>query len=363
MSNNQSRQNQQQSIPPTNQPLVDQLTHLLGQLTSVGEMTDARRKRLLDFVQQWEQNDPSTLGKVITAILTIVGSVIIGGTFTGILSIIFELNSLYVLYIIIQLTFIGFGVSLHFLSRSQLLVLASVILILIGLLASGGVALVPDQGISSLILFPLWIVTFVLLTLLMRSDGITYINLLMAEIYLFAFLMIQFEFRANGNFQPVIPIGIAIAINLLLLAVSYTPIKILPFYIRLLIQPILKNIALLVATLLAFVLTFEGIYRLGQDGISAWGTGLLTAYNLLFMVASGAMVWFGHKLNQRNVLIIGGIFWFAFLFYKYYDLFWELLHKSIFLSVLGLILIGISYLIQRNVTLKLSTTTEVNFEN
>ena len=189
MSNNQSRQNQQQSIPPTNQPLVDQLTHLLGQLTSVGEMTDARRKRLLDFAQQWEQNDPSTLGKVITAILTIVGSVIIGGTFTGILSIIFELNSLYVLYIIIQLTFIGFGVSLHFLSRSQLLVLASVILILIGLLASGGVALVPDQGISSLILFPLWIVTFVLLTPLMRSDGITYINLLMAEIYLFAIIL------------------------------------------------------------------------------------------------------------------------------------------------------------------------------
>ena len=360
MSNNQSRQNQQ-SIPPTNQPLVDQLTHLLDQLTSVGEMTDARRKHLLDFAQQWEQNDPSALGKVITAILTIVGSVIIGGTFTGILSIVFELNSLYVLYIIIQLTFIGFGVSFHFLSRSQLLVLASAILILIGLLASGGVALVPDN--SSLILFPLWIVTFVLLTPLMRSDGIIYINLLMAEINLFAFLMIQFEFRANGNFQLVIPIGIAIAINLLLLAISYTPIKILPFYIRLLIQPILKNIALLVATLLAFVLTFEGIYRLGQDGISAWGTGLLTAYNLLFMVASGAMVWFGHKLNQRNVLIIGGIFWFAFLFYKYYDLFWELLHKSIFLSVLGLILIGISYLIQRNATLKLSTTTEVNFEN
>jgi len=63
MSNNQSRQNQQ-SIPPTNQPLVDQLTHLLDQLTSVGEMTDARRKHLLDFAQQWEQNDPSALGKV-----------------------------------------------------------------------------------------------------------------------------------------------------------------------------------------------------------------------------------------------------------------------------------------------------------
>lgn len=352
-----------QSIPPTNQPLIDQLTHLLDQLTSVGEMTDVRRKHLLDFVQQWEQNVPSTLGKVITAILTVVGSLIIGGTFTGILSIVFELDSLYALYIIVQLTFIGVGVSLHFLSPSQLLAFASAILILIGLFASGGVALIPDQGISSLILFPIWIVTFVLLTPLMRSDEMTYINLLMVEIYLFAFLIIQFEFRTNGNFQPVIPIGIAIVINLLLLTTSYTPIKILPFYIRLLIHPILKNIALLVATLLAFVLTFAEIYRFGQNGISAWGTGLLTAYNLLFMVASGAMVWFGHKLNQRNVLIIGTIFWFAFLFYKYYDLFWELLHKSIFLSVLGLILIGISYLIQRNANLKLSTTTEVNFEN
>ena len=326
-------------------------------------MTDARRKRLLNFAQQCEQNEPSTLGKIVTAILTIVGSVIVGGTFTSILGSVFELNSLYVFYIIILLTFIGLGVSLDFLSRSQLLALASAILILIGLLASGGVALVPDQGISSLILFPLWIVAFVFLTSPMRSDVITYINLLMAEIYLLAFLMIQFEFRTNGNFQPVIPISIAIAINLLLLAISYTPIKILPFDIRLLIQPILKNITLLVATLLAFVLTFEEIYRFGQDGSSAWGTGLLTTYNVLFMVVSGAMVWFGHRHNQRNVLIIGGIFWFAFLFYKYYDLFWELSHKSIFLSVLGLILIGISYLIQRSAPLELSTTSEVNFEN
>ena len=93
----------------------------------------------------------------------------------------------------------------------------------------------------------------------------------------------------------------------------------------------------MVATLLAFVLTFEGIYHFGQDGISAWGTGLLTPYNLFFM--------------------------FAFLFYKYYDLFWDLLHKSIFLSALGLILIAISYLIRQNARPKLLMPTEVDLEN
>ena len=40
----------------------------------------------------------------------------------------------------------------------------------------------------------------------------------------------------------------------------------------------------MVATLLAFVLTFEGIYHFGQDGISAWGTGLITTYNLFFIL-------------------------------------------------------------------------------
>ena len=59
----------------------------------------------------------------------------------------------------------------------------------------------------------------------------------------------------------------------------------------------------------------------------------------------------------------GGIFWFAFLFYKYYDLFWDLLHKSIFLSALGLILIAISYLIRQNARPKLLTLTEVDLEN
>ncbi|WP_410512808.1 GDYXXLXY domain-containing protein [Paenibacillus sp. BR2-3] len=41
------------------------------------------------------------------------------------------------------------------------------------------------------------------------------------------------------------------------------------------------------------------------------------------------------------------IFWFAFLVYKYYDLFWSLLHKSITLALLGVIAITVSYIIAR----------------
>lgn len=346
-----------QHSPPTwNPPLFERLADVI-------ELTDIRRQRLLDFTQKWEQNDPSTLGKVVTAILTIVGSFIVGVTFIGILSLVFGLSSLYAFYIISQLTFVGTGVFLHFLRKSQLLDLASAILMLIGLLASGGVALAPDQGISSPLLFPLWIITVSFIISLVRSGGMIHVNILMAEAYLFAFLMIQFESRTVGDFQPAVPISIAMVINLLLLAISYTPVKILPSHVRLHTQPILKNMALMVATLLAFVLTFEGIYHFGQDGISPWGTGLLTTYNLFFMFATGAMVWFGYRLNRHNVLVFGGIFWFAFLFYKYYDLFWDLLHKSIFLSALGLILIAISYLIRQNARPKLLTLTEVDLEN
>ncbi len=76
-------------------------------------------------------------------------------TFIGILSLVFGLSSLYAFYIISQLTFVGTGVFLHSLRKSQLLDLVSAILMLIGLLASGGVALAPNQGISSPLLFPL----------------------------------------------------------------------------------------------------------------------------------------------------------------------------------------------------------------
>ena len=51
---------------------------LFERLADVIELTDIRRQRLLDFTQKWEQNEPSTLGKVVTASLTIVGSFIVG---------------------------------------------------------------------------------------------------------------------------------------------------------------------------------------------------------------------------------------------------------------------------------------------
>lgn len=41
------------------------------------------------------------------------------------------------------------------------------------------------------------------------------------------------------------------------------------------------------------------------------------------------------------------VFWFAFLAYKYYDIFWSLLHKSVTLALLGILFIAAGYIIAR----------------
>jgi uncharacterized membrane protein len=106
---------------------------------------------------------------------------------------------------------------------------------------------------------------------------------------------------------------------------------------------VLLTATILAATLFAFALTFEGIY----DVLSLGGKVVLTIYNVVFFTATGTMVWFGKQRDSRRLVWIGGIFWFAFLFYKYYDLLWNLLDKSVVLIILGLIFIGVGYTISR----------------
>ena len=109
------------------------------------------------------------------------------------------------------------------------------------------------------------------------------------------------------------------------------------------IQAVLLTATILAATLFAFALTFEEIY----EGFSTEGKVVLTLYNVVFFAATGTMVWFGKHRDNRRLVWIGGIFWFAFLFYKYYDLLWNLLDKSVVLIILGLLFIGAGYTLSR----------------
>lgn len=75
-----------------------------------------------------------------------------------------------------------------------------------------------------------------------------------------------------------------------------------------------------------------------------------TAYYLmngLFFLTVTAAVLLSIRRSLTWVYVISLVFWTAFLVYKYYDLAWKLLHKSVSLALAGLILLGLTRLYER----------------
>lgn len=86
--------------------------------------------------------------------------------------------------------------------------------------------------------------------------------------------------------------------------------------------------------LLLFWLTF-------MDNIFPYSYELFNILN--FIVVTIAAFLFVRR-SQALEAAISFVFWFIFLAFKYYDLFWTLLHKSITLALLGVIIIAATYI-------------------
>jgi uncharacterized membrane-anchored protein/uncharacterized membrane protein len=70
-------------------------------------------------------------------------------------------------------------------------------------------------------------------------------------------------------------------------------------------------------------------------------------FNLLNFVLVTSLVFMFIRREKALDVSLTLILWFVFLAYKYYDLLWKLLHKSITLAILGLILITVTYIFAR----------------
>jgi uncharacterized membrane-anchored protein/uncharacterized membrane protein len=68
-------------------------------------------------------------------------------------------------------------------------------------------------------------------------------------------------------------------------------------------------------------------------------------FNLINFTVVTLLVFGFLRREQTFEAFLSLAFWFAFLVYKYYDLFWSLLHKSVTLTLLGMIIITVSYII------------------
>nr|WP_176707822.1 GDYXXLXY domain-containing protein [Bacillus sp. FJAT-26390] len=66
-------------------------------------------------------------------------------------------------------------------------------------------------------------------------------------------------------------------------------------------------------------------------------------FNILNFIVVTALAFLYVRRNRVMEATVSLVFWFVFLAFKYYDLFWTLLHKSITLALLGLIAIAVTY--------------------
>ncbi|ODB53664.1 hypothetical protein A7311_04800 [Paenibacillus polymyxa] len=65
--------------------------------------------------------------------------------------------------------------------------------------------------------------------------------------------------------------------------------------------------------------------------------------NIFYFVIVTGMVFAFARVKQKSEAIMGVVFWFIFIGFKYYDLLWTLLYKSFTLALLGIIALGITW--------------------
>lgn len=73
-----------------------------------------------------------------------------------------------------------------------------------------------------------------------------------------------------------------------------------------------------------------------------------TLFNIVYAIGVTALLaLYIRRRESRTSVWITLLFWFAFLIYKYYDLLWSLLHKSLTLAIAGLLLFALTWLLSR----------------
>ncbi|WP_165997548.1 GDYXXLXY domain-containing protein [Bacillus sp. Cs-700] len=77
------------------------------------------------------------------------------------------------------------------------------------------------------------------------------------------------------------------------------------------------------------------------------GEWLYWILNSVFLLLSTLLVFYKPWQSNPFRYWVGLVLWYAFLFYKYYDIAWSLVHKSITLMVAGLLVLGMTRMVSR----------------
>lgn len=101
--------------------------------------------------------------------------------------------------------------------------------------------------------------------------------------------------------------------------------------------------------LLLFILSFYDGSIFGLKSRLFLSIPIHYIYNILFFSIASYLIFWSQKHNRSYEYRVAMSFWFMYLIYKYYDLVWSLLHKSIALIILGIIFLLLAFVYEHKI--------------
>jgi uncharacterized membrane-anchored protein/uncharacterized membrane protein len=250
--------------------------------------------------------------RVLTISVIIIGSLLGSFTLVGLVTVVLGFDDP-------ANILIGYGLLsvIGMLAAKKFNVLARFTILISGLMLGTAAAIGTEQSSMLLIFLALTVVAFLYL-----HGLLTKIMFFLASVIILAFVL--FDWINSG----VAVLSIISGILFLLFAGGQ------------LIRQVSFREPILYGSFPSFLLALFALTFMTESG---W----YYATNVLFFLIVLVAIVVSRQLHVRWVYAWSMGFWIAFLLYKYYDLAWKLLHKSISFAVIGILILGITVWIEK----------------
>lgn len=287
--------------------------------------------KLVNVISKMEGSHPKTktfLKNSLLVFATTIGSVIGASSTLGVIFLMGDEAAPYISYFLAIIVFIGLAIRVKNMASA-----VRYTLLVVGFLMATGVSFFMNE------LFSLLLITVLIYSWMkINTTGVKYLIYFLGNGLVFSIIIRLMDhghwFSFVDNFQYILII--MFVLNIIL------------YVFKQYLGKEAGNNSIVYALLPLLSLTF-----IGDVGDADYLT-----YNVAFLVIVLAiMLWSKAKdlvFEYRTV----SVFWYTFLFLKYYDFGWKLLHKSIGLLIIGLILLTVAILIDRKNTYEKQ---EINF--
>jgi uncharacterized membrane-anchored protein/uncharacterized membrane protein len=258
-------------------------------------------------ISKWRKhakgNENPLMKRIFIGVIALISSVMAASSIAGILFLIADEVPYYVTAL---LAILGFILPAVLLKKWDPVIRYTVLL-------TGYFLGAPSVISSDVILSVFFIAVLGFVFWMYESKTIKYGTYLLAMVVLFIVL-------AEENTRMEIVVVIMLLVNLVLFAASFK------------MKEELKNSAYINSIFYSF-LSFFVLTFLFENSFVTY-----MIINSLYFVLTTAVLFTALKRNYKTVYWISLLFWFAYILYKYYDLLWSLLHKSLTFMIAGVVL-------------------------